>query len=162
MPLPSRRVTRFDRLVGDRGQLIAKPHCLSMTGGHRTDSEKNEMTMKSLCALLLATALAAPSGAALAEDGPPASIGAAIGSLFEGANLRRSAPPPADFVVRSRPAELDYQPLARPAAEPPKTRDPSQLQKLEKELAAAAAANRSRAARIRVPDGGAGPKARGQ
>lgn len=102
--------------------------------------------------LVAFVALSAPARAA---DGGPATIGEAIGKLFESANLRSTPPPAADFVVRSRPAELDYTPLAKPQTGPPGTRNASELQKLEKELGAAAAANRSRAARVRAPDGGA-------
>lgn len=118
------------------------------------------MTTRPLSAFCLAIALAV-SGPAVAEEGPPASIGEAIGRLFEGANLRTPRPPPAEFVVRSRPAELDYAPLAPPGRKAPTAKNAEELQKLKSELAAAAASNRRRAARVKVPEGGASPKARG-
>jgi hypothetical protein len=120
-----------------------------------------EAFMRPLSRPSLAIALFFLASAAAAQEvdanaGRASTIGEAIGRLFEGVNLRKSPPPAADFVVRSRPAELDYAPLAPAGAAQQvraKKKSPRDVEKLESELRAAAAANRARAARARTPDG---------
>lgn len=124
--------------------------------------------MKSLPALrltaivvqtLVVSAIVVSVGSARAEESAPSTIGEAIGKLFEDVNLRTPPSAPADFVVRSRPAELDYAPLATPGAQPTKKKNAKEIRSLQKELGDAAAANRSRAARVKVPDAPSKPRA---
>lgn len=106
-----------------------------------------------LCLTAAFIALASP---ARAQESGPASIGEAIGKIFEGVNLRPATPPPADFVVQSRPAALDYSPLATPGSgRQSKKKTASELKSLENELDGAAAANRGHAARVKTPEGAA-------
>lgn len=81
------------------------------------------------------------------------SIGETIGQILDGAKLRTEPPPPADFVVNSRPDQLDYSPLPTPGSgRPTKKKTPAELERLEGELNAAAASNRRRAARVKIPE----------
>ncbi len=112
--------------------------------------------MRPLPILCLATACIALATPARAQDGAPSSIGEAFGKLFEGVNMRPTPPPPPDFVVQSRPAEVDYSPLATPGSgRQSKKKTASELKGLETELDGAAAANRGLGARVKTPDGGA-------
>ncbi|MBI1866915.1 MAG: hypothetical protein HYS06_01215 [Methylocystis sp.] len=81
-----------------------------------------------------------------------------LGALFDGAKLRADPPPMADFVINSRPdaSSLDYSPLSTP--EPgrgAKKKTPAEIEAVMSELANAAAANRRRAARVKIPEPGA-------
>lgn len=112
--------------------------------------------MKALPILCFAASLVL-AGPTLAQDGGPDSIGQAIGQVFEGVNLRATPPQPADFVVQSRPAEVDYVPLAPAGArQTSNKKSPKELRKIEDEFGAAAAANRARAARVKIPDAQSG------
>lgn len=102
--------------------------------------------------LLFIAALVALTSHARAQDGPPETLGDAFGRFFEGAVLRKETPPAADFVTRSRPAQLDYAPLAAPAPRPNGKKNKETYSALEKELDSAAASNRARAARVKIPD----------
>jgi hypothetical protein len=112
--------------------------------------------MRSFFSLLLIVA-AAQASAARAEERGAGSVGGTIGQFFEGVGLRNAPPPAADFVERSRPAELDYAPFADPASRPDAKKNREDAAARQKELEAAVAANRVRAARVRTPDV---PKAR--
>lgn len=105
-----------------------------------------------LCLTLLA---AAASGARAQEVGRQ-SVGESIGKFFQGLDMRRTPAPAADFVVRSRTGATGYTPFAAPtpAADVKKDakKNAARAAALEKELAAAAAANRARAARVKIPD----------
>ncbi len=81
--------------------------------------------------------------------------GEAIGRVFEGAGLRRAPDTPPDFVVNSRPQNMDYAPLSvsQPADRGPK-KTPAELEAMGADLMRAAAENREKAARIKVPDSG--------
>lgn len=105
-----------------------------------------------LAAALFLILAAAPAGAARADDSRPASVGEAIGRMFEGAGLRNRPPEPADFVTRSRPSDLDYAPFATPDSRPDTKKIRDESAALQKELEAAGAASRARAARVRRPD----------
>ncbi|MBY6240805.1 hypothetical protein [Methylosinus sp. Sm6] len=99
--------------------------------------------------VLIAAAFASPARAA--EDGP-SSIGSAIGRAFEGAGLRNAPPPTAEFVGRSRPADLDYAPFAPKEPRPDRKQAQADADARLKELEAAGAAARARAARVKTPD----------
>jgi hypothetical protein len=104
--------------------------------------------MKKLRFALLAGAFAFP-GAALAQE--PTTGGQAIGAIFNGLGLRKPPGPAPDFVTNSRPAALDYAPLA-PAPEKAKRRSPAEMQAAGDELDKAIAQNRRRAARVKIPN----------
>lgn len=111
--------------------------------------EKDPMKTSAIFAFAC-VALASP---ALAQESAPASLGEAIGKVFEGANLRSTPSKPADFVVRSRPASLDYMPLAeKGAVRKSDKKSAKELKHMEDDFSAAAAANRARAARAKIPD----------
>ncbi|QGM97628.1 hypothetical protein [Methylocystis parvus] len=104
--------------------------------------------MKSLRLALIAAAFAAP---AMAQEGPSTG-GQAIGGLFDALGLRKPVPAPADFVRETRPRQLDYVPLA-PAPEPVQAKkNASDLQAAGAALDRAAAENKRRAARVKIPD----------
>jgi hypothetical protein len=107
--------------------------------------------MRLIPALFLTLAAASQAPAAHAEDSAPSSVGEAIGRMFEGVGLRNSPPPSADFVTRSRPSQLDYAPFATQGSRPDKTKIREDSAALQKELEAAGAANRARAARVKRP-----------
>jgi hypothetical protein len=96
----------------------------------------------------IALLLAAP---ARAEEAP-SSVGATIGRFFEGVGMRNAPPPRVDFVERSRPSDLDYAPLEPKATRPDVKAISAQADALQKELEAAGAAARARAARVKTPD----------
>lgn len=121
--------------------------------------------MKARLAICLILSAAGP--AAAEESGL-----AALGQIFSGSEEKTNAPP-ADFVVGSRPSTMDYVPLATaaPRSSPSpearraaaKARAEAQMKAradhsgaIERELDAAARANRLRAARVRTPDAPAG------
>jgi hypothetical protein len=107
---------------------------------------------------LAAAALASAAASARAQEAAPGSIGEAIGKIIEGVEIRAPQARPAEFVTRSRPATLDYQPLAPAGARKvDKAKNAQQAQALEKELTAAAAANRRRAARVKIPEAASHP-----
>ncbi|WP_159729812.1 hypothetical protein [Methylosinus sp. Ce-a6] len=103
-----------------------------------------------LCLILFAVA----AGGARAQEGGSETVGESIGNFFEGLDMRRTPPPPADFVVRSRTGATGYTPFVAPAPDAAKDakKSAARAATLEKELAAAAAANRARAARVKIPD----------
>lgn len=102
--------------------------------------------------------LFALAGAALAQE-PPTTGGALIGRFWDAAGLRAPPPPTADFVRESRPAQSDYVPLA-PPPEKAKKRTAAEMQALGASLDAAIAANRAKAARVKIPDSAPKPRAR--
>jgi opacity protein-like surface antigen len=101
--------------------------------------------MKRLLIAAAGAALLATS--ALAQDAP----GQAIGGIVEGLGLRKPPPPAPDFVRESRPAQLDYAPMAPKPDQDPKKRAQA-LRASGADLDRAAAENRRRAARIKTPD----------
>lgn len=117
--------------------------------------------MRPFFALLLIIAAApvcsAQVSSARAEERGAGSVGGVMGRFFEGVGLRNAPQPAADFVERSRPAEIDYAPFASPAPRPDAKKIREDAAARQKELEAAGAANRARAARVRTPDV---PKAR--
>lgn len=98
----------------------------------------------------LCSALLLLAGAAMAQEAPVTG-GQAIGGLFDALGLRKQPPPAPDFVVNSRREGLDYAPLV-PAPEKSRKRTPAEMQALGAELDRAIAANRRRAARVKIPD----------
>ncbi|CAN2535792.1 MAG TPA: hypothetical protein VIF40_12470 [Methylosinus sp.] len=105
-----------------------------------------------ICLILLAVAV----GDARAQEGGSGTVGESIGKFFEGLDMRRPPPRPADFVAHSRTGETGYTPFAAPTpASDVKTdvkKSAARAAALEKELGAAAAANRARGARVKIPD----------
>jgi hypothetical protein len=101
---------------------------------------------------LLAIAAALLASPARAEDAGPSSVGEAIGRFFESVGVRNAPPPRADFVERSRPADLDYAPFAKREPRPDKKQISADAAALQKELETAGAAARARAARVKTPD----------
>jgi hypothetical protein len=97
--------------------------------------------------LIAAAGAALIATAALAQDAP----GQAIGGIVEGLGLRKPPPPAPDFVRESRPAQLDYAPLAPKPDSDPKKRAQA-LGATGAALDRAAAENRRRAARVKSPD----------
>lgn len=101
-------------------------------------------------AALLALLLATPAFAQDAEE--PSTGGAFIGRIYR--SIMPSAPetPTADFVRQSRPGELDYRPFD-PTADRSNRRKPAEeMARVTARLEAAAAANRRKAARVKIPD----------
>lgn len=95
-------------------------------------------------------AVMAPASAQEASSGDDP-----LGALFDGAKLRADPPPMADFVINSRPDErnLDYSPLSTPEPQHrAKKKTPAEIEAVVTELANAAAANRRRAARVKIPE----------
>lgn len=90
------------------------------------------------------------AGAAGAQDAPSTG-GRAIGSIFDALGLRKPPPTPPDFVRESRPADLDYAPLA-PTPERNQKKSIEKLQSTGAALDRAAAENRRRASRVNVPN----------
>jgi hypothetical protein len=109
----------------------------------------DHLTPARLGAVLLA--LAGWPGAAAAQQGPPSTGGAAIGALFDALGVRKPSPPAEDFVRDSRPAQLDYLPLA-PTPEKTAPKTAAQLQAAGAALDRAGAEARRRAARVKIPD----------
>jgi len=88
-------------------------------------------------------------------------LGEAIGRIFEGANLRNPAPPPADFVVNSRPEPggEDYAPFAAPgAATGAKKKTAKDFEAIGADLSRAGALNRARAAEVGRPAAAGSPQ----
>lgn len=97
---------------------------------------------------LAAFALATP---AAAQEGAPSTGGQAIGAVFDGLGLRKPVPAAPDFVRESRPGQLDYVPLS-PTPEPTAKKSAAELQAAGATLDKAAAENRRRAARVKIPN----------
>lgn len=104
--------------------------------------------------LVLLVALAA--GPTRAQE-QPSTGGALIGRFWDAIGMRAAPPPPPDFVRNSRAQQLDYKPLA-PSPGPTKKRSAAEMQALDASLESAVAANRAKAARVKIPDGGAPAK----
>jgi hypothetical protein len=87
-------------------------------------------------------------------------LGETIGRIFEGANLRNPAPPPADFVVNSRrdPQNLEYAPFAPPDAAAAKKKTAKDFEAIGAELNRAGALNRARAAEVARPTAAGAPQ----
>jgi hypothetical protein len=101
----------------------------------------------SLATTLAAALIACPAAAQEA----PSSVGKAIGNAVEALGIRKPLPAAPDFVRESRPAELDYAPMApRPEADA-KTRAQA-LGAAGASLDGAAAEARRRAGRVKVPN----------
>ncbi|WP_400769484.1 hypothetical protein [Methylosinus sporium] len=110
-----------------------------------------------ICRLAICLALfAVAAGGARAQEAGSETAGESIGKFFEGMEMRRPPPAPADFVERSRNGATGYTPFAAPtpAADVKKDvkKSAARAAELEKELIAAAAANRARGARVKIPD----------
>lgn len=103
--------------------------------------------MKTLRLAALALAFA---GAAQAQEAP-STVGRAIGGLFDALGARKTPPAAPDFVQESRPAQLDYVPLTVKAKGDPK-RDAAQMRAVGAELDRAAAENKRKAARVKIPN----------
>lgn len=97
----------------------------------------------------LAAALLVFAGAASAQEATPATGGRLIGGLVEALGIRKPPPAAPDFIRESRPDQLDYRPFE---PRPEKSKTAADLQAAGAELDRAAAANRRRAARVKVPD----------
>jgi len=90
------------------------------------------------------------AGAASAQQAAPSTGGRLIGGVFDALGLRKQPTQEKDFVRDSRPAEMDYVPLApRPADH---RKSAAELQAAGAELERAAAENRRRGARVKIPD----------
>jgi len=112
--------------------------------------------MISRFAICLTFLAVAATGGAHAQESGSETVGASIGKFFEGLDMRRPPPPPADFVTHSRTGATSYTPFAAPTPPADVKKDAkksaARAAALEKELAAAAAANRARGARVKIPD----------
>lgn len=105
------------------------------------------MTCTRLALIVLSLTAA---GAASAQQPAPSTGGRLIGGVFDALGLRKQPAQEKDFVRESRPAEMDYVPLA---PKPPDHRkSAADLQAAGAELERAAAENRRRAARVKIPD----------
>lgn len=98
-----------------------------------------------LTALFIALA-----GTAQAQQAAPTTGGALIGGVFDALGLRKQPTSQPDFVRESRPAQMDYVPLAPKPESHRKTA--AELQSAGASLERAAAENRRRAARVKIPD----------
>ncbi len=98
----------------------------------------------------LVAAIALASAAAAQESAIPTG-GQAIGGLFEALGVRKSPPPPPDFVRESRPARMDYAPLA-PKAENDRKKRAADMRAASADLDRAIAENKRKAARVKTPD----------
>jgi hypothetical protein len=96
-------------------------------------------------------AVLAFAGPAAAQEAAPSTGGQAIGSIFDAFGLRKPVPAAPDFVRESRPERLDYVPLS-PAPEPTARKSAAELQAAGAALDRAAAENRRRAARVKIPN----------
>jgi hypothetical protein len=81
----------------------------------------------------------------------PSTVGGAIGRAVEALGVRKTAPEAPDFVRESRPAELDYAPMAPKPVSDPKKRAQA-LGAAGASLDGAAAEARRRAGRAKVPN----------
>ncbi len=97
----------------------------------------------------LAAALLTLAGAAGAQEAAPSTGGQLIGGVFEALGIRKPPPPAPDFVRESRPEQMDYKPFT---PRPEKRKTAADLQAAGAELERAAAENRRRAGRVKVPD----------
>jgi hypothetical protein len=104
------------------------------------------MTTLRLC---LAAAFLTLASAAAAQQAGPSSGGAVIGGVWDALGLRKQSQEQ-DFVRESRPAEMDYVPLTAKPQDHRKTA--AELQAAGASLERAAAENRRRAARVKIPD----------
>lgn len=99
------------------------------------------------------------AGAARGQEAvPPQTGGETIGRVLDALQLRAPPQQPPDFVARTRPAggQQDYAPLA--PSEPARAvrrRTPAEMEAIGARLDSAAAQNRARAARVKIPDTGA-------
>jgi hypothetical protein len=92
---------------------------------------------------------AALAGSAAAQEAGPSTGGQIIGGLVDALGLRKTTHEQ-DFVRDSRPAALDYVPLAPRPQDRRKTA--AELEASGASLERAAAENRRRAARVKIPD----------
>jgi hypothetical protein len=99
--------------------------------------------------ILLAASCLSLHGARAQE---PVTGGEAIGGVFDALSLRPQPPPPADFVVQSRPDArgLNYAPLS--PVERSRGKTPAELEAAQADMDAALARNRRAAARVKIPD----------
>lgn len=86
---------------------------------------------------------------AAAQQSGPSSGGALIGGVWDALGLRKQTQEQ-DFVRESRPAQMDYVPLAPKPQDRRKTA--AELEAAGASLERAAAENRRRAARVKIPD----------
>ncbi len=99
-----------------------------------------------ICLILLAVAV----GDARAQEGGSGTVGELIGKFFEGLDMRRPPPRPADFVAHSRTGETGYTPFAAPTPA-------SDVKTDVKKSAARAAALEKSSAPLRPPIAPAAP-----
>lgn len=81
----------------------------------------------------------------------PSTIGKAVGNAVEALGIRKPPPEAPDFVRESRPAELDYAPMA-PKPETDAKKRAQALGSAGASLDGAAAEARRRAGRVKVPN----------
>lgn len=91
------------------------------------------------------------AGGAAAQEAAPSTGGELIGGVFDALGLRKKPTVDPDFVRESRPAQMDYMPMA-PRPEKDRRKSAAELQAAGAELDRAAAENRRRAARVKIPD----------
>ncbi len=106
-------------------------------------------------AILLLLALANPMLAPPAlgqQAAAPETGGSTIRRLYD--SLKPQAPEPrtADFVRQSRPGELQYRPFDPTPEKVDKRKTAEEMQRASSQLEAAAAANRRKAARVKIPN----------
>jgi len=99
--------------------------------------------------VLLLALIAAP---ALAQEAQPSTGGALIGRLFNSLSPRHAPDgETADFVRQSRPGVLKYRPFDPTPDKVDRRKTAAEMQRISTQLEAAAAANRQKAARVKVP-----------
>ncbi len=98
----------------------------------------------------LAAAFATLACAAAAQESGPSTGGQIIGGVFDALGLRKQPATEQDFVRESRPASTDYVPLTAKPLDHRKTA--AELEASGAALERAAAENRRRAARVKIPD----------
>jgi hypothetical protein len=90
------------------------------------------------------------AGAAATQEAGPSTGGELIGGVWDTLGLRKKPTQEQDFVRESRPGQMDYVPLAPRPKDHRKTA--AELEAAGTSLERAAAENRRRAARVKIPD----------
>jgi hypothetical protein len=105
--------------------------------------------MRQLLSIVIAAEFVLASAAA--QEAQPSTGGQTIGRLFDALGIRKPPPPAPDFVRESRPARLDYVPLA-PKPDGDAKANAARLRETGASLDRSAAEARRRAARVKTPD----------
>lgn len=100
-------------------------------------------------AAFLALLFAAP---ALAQEAEPSTPGGFFSGIAREILPHSPETPTADFVRQSRPADMDYRPFDPTADRTDRRKTAEEMARVTRELEAAAAANRQKAARVKIPN----------